>query len=447
MGSLSHPQLPNALNPRPSPSQSMPERALDRVETLKSPLCIRVHTVSPEFVRPVRRLTRSLWADGHGWILVFVAFGWALTIGTRHLLPVLFPHLREAFSLDLAMLGGLYSLVMATYALGQFPGGAIADRFGERAVLTASAFLSGFTMLILGIAVSVAILAAGMLLFGLASSLYGPTRYTIMSDIYPEFDGTAIGITQALGKIGDVILPVVAGLLAVYFTWRVGFLYLVPLYLVATVGLWTVVPRQTSGETSALDELSPATARYIARHVSEPTPVHLTVILALTLFVVQGVTSFFPIYLVDAKGVPPVTATIMFGLLFASGILIQPLAGALGDIIDPRLTVVSMFAVLVVALAAFPRADSIYQLVIITLLLCSLWGILPALVPILTASLPLDMRGVGFGFLRTVYLLIASAGSLTVGALAERTLFDEAFYILAAVCATALVLSLPIKSR
>ena len=379
----------------------------------------------------VRTVVRALWSDGRGWVLLFVTFGWTLSIGTRFIFPVLFPHLREAFDLDLSTLGALYTLVWVAFAVGQFPGGALADRVGERNVLFSSILLSGATVLLVGLSFNILTLAAGMILFGLASALFGTTRLTVLSDIYADYDGTAIGLMQSMAQLGNALLPVTAGSIAIYLTWRSGVLFVVPLFLVVAIGLWTVVPRRTDSSINAVDELSVEALRYVISNVSTGHTLRLAGLLALVFFMIQGLTSFYPTYLIDIKGLTPAAATSLFGLIFVCAAIVEPLSGALGDIFDSRKLLLLLFGVLAVALLLIPFAEGVVHLAIITALLSCLFGIFPTVVTRLTFALPDDMKGTGLGLIRTGYFLVGATGSVVIGTLAERGLFDESFFFLA----------------
>lgn len=57
-------------------------------------------------------------------------------------------------------------------------------------------------------------------------------------------------------------------------------------------------------------------------------------------------------YLVTAKGVPDGTAALLFGLFFATGVVIQPLAGGISDRVGTRVALVGSVATTAGALAA-----------------------------------------------------------------------------------------------
>ena len=94
-------------------------------------------------VARVRTAADDLRGDGRGWVLVVVAVGWALAIGVRLVFPALLPAVRRSFGMSLSTAGLLITVLWGAYASMQFPGGILADRYGERAVLVAAIALGG----------------------------------------------------------------------------------------------------------------------------------------------------------------------------------------------------------------------------------------------------------------------------------------------------------------
>jgi MFS family permease len=388
-------------------------------------------------VDEARAIGRGLWREGRGWVLILVAMGWVLSLGTRYVFPVLFPAIRADLDIGLSTLGVLYTLLWVAYAVGQFPGGIVADRFGDRNTLVAS---TAVTVLAIGLAVNAFLLAVGMVLFGLATALYGPVRFTVLSGIYDEYEGTAIGITQAAGQLGNALLPVGASAVAAYLTWQAGLLCVLPLFAVVTVGLWLVVPTRSAESSSAVDDLSTETLRYVLRHVTDRRPLALAGVLAITMFVLQGMSGFYPTYLADVKGLSSGDAALLYGLFFSSAVVVQPIAGSLGDVLSKRWTLLVGFGPLSVGLLLVPFASGRYQLTAVTLLLGSIFFVTPVAIPMLMATLPADIEGTGLGLLRTGYFLFGATGTAVVGILADRGSFDESFLVLTALLLVAVLL-------
>ena len=388
-------------------------------------------------VDEARAIGRGLWREGRGWVLILVAMGWVLSLGTRYVFPVLFPAIRADLDIGLSTLGVLYTLLWVAYAVGQFPGGIVADRFGDRNTLVAS---TAVTVLAIGLAVNAFLLAVGMVLFGLATALYGPVRFTVLSGIYDEYEGTAIGITQAAGQLGNALLPVGANAVAAYLTWQAGLLCVLPLFAVVTVGLWLVVPTRSAESSSAVDDLSTETLRYVLRHVTDRRPLALAGVLAITMFVLQGMSGFYPTYLADVKGLSSGDAALLYGLFFSSAVVVQPVAGSLGDLLSKRRTLLVGLGPLSLGLSLLPFASGRYQLTAVTLLLGSIFFVTPVAIPMLMATLPADIEGTGLGLLRTGYFLFGATGTAVVGILADRGSFDESFLVLTALLLVAVLL-------
>lgn len=177
----------------------------------------------------LRREVNGLWAGGKGKILLAIAAGWGLLNGMRMIYPILLPYLSTEFNLTLTTAGLLVTLIWLGYAIGQVPGGILADQRGERKMLTASVVITTVGLILVIFAKTPVILFMATGLVGLGLSLYPVARITVLSDLYPDRIGRALGLTMATGDIGQTLLPPVAGALAAVFAWQVGIGFVIPL--------------------------------------------------------------------------------------------------------------------------------------------------------------------------------------------------------------------------
>lgn len=399
------------------------------------------------FASAGRDTLTALHRDGRGWILLAVAFGWFLGLGMRLTAPVLVPDIRGEFGFGLATAGLLLSLLWMAYALFQLPGGFLGDRVGERIVLVAS---TGLVIVALGagvVAWSIPSVFFAFALLGVATGTFATTRFTLLADIYPRRSATALGLSSAAGNVGTVVLPAVAGLLAAAATWRLGFAVAIPAFAVATVGLWLVVPSRTSGSTSAVDELSMATAISVLRRLAERDVLLLTGAMFLMSFIYQGFTSFYPTYLITTKGIGEGGAAILYSAFFAAGIVVQPVAGTIADVAGSRRTIVAVSLLAAAGLGLVVTASGFWALAAVSVLASVQLGFWPIVQAATIDALPTEMQGTGFGFLRTVYLLLAATSPTVVGVLAERGYFDAAFAILAGCAVLTAVIGMGLRGR
>lgn len=379
--------------------------------------------------------------DTRGSILIFVAFGWFLSIGTRLIFPAILPELRATFGLSLSSAGFLLTVIWATYALGQLPGGYLGDRIGERNILVASTLGTGFTLGFVILSLDHRMLFVAAAIFGFVTAIYGTTRITVLSDVFPDRSGTVIGVTSAAGNVGNSVLPLLGGVLAALVTWRLSFGVLVPVFVLVAVGLWVSVPRRTSSDSST-SVPSRTIPRRVATALREPTVAPVAVVIVLGFFVWQGFTGFYPTYLVDVKGLDSSTAAILFGLFFAVGVIVEPLAGMARDAYGTRPTLTIAFGVQVAGFAILQSVEGLVGLLVVTVVLNSILAPTTIMFTHLSAALPVDVQGTALGFIRTVYMLIGATSPWLVGSLAGRALFAEAFWLLAGIAGVAAILCL-----
>ncbi|WP_168216044.1 MFS transporter [Halorussus marinus] len=379
----------------------------------------------------VRAVASDLASDGRGRILFTIAFGWFLGLGVRLSAPTLVPYIRADFGIGLSTAGLLLSTLWFTYALLQFPGGVLGDWIGERAVLVASSALAIVALAASALAWSTLALFAGFVLLGSATGVYATTRFTSLADVYPDRTATAMGVSSAAGNLGTVLLPAGAGVVAGAASWRLGFAAATPLFALAAVGLWVAVPARTSGQESVADDLSADALRRFVAEVTGRQTLVLTAAMLLMSIVYQGFTSFFPTYLVSIKGLSEGSAALLYSAFFASGILVQPLAGVLADSVGDRPTLLGFSFLSASAIALLLATDEVWLLVVLAVLASAQLGFWPIAQAGVVDSLPTEMQGTGFGLLRTGYLLLAATSPTIVGALGDRGRFDEAFVLLA----------------
>lgn len=377
-----------------------------------------------------KRIGTNLWGGGRGKMLIVIAIGWFLSISVRMVYPALLPHLRETYNLTLTTAGLLLTVLWLAYGLGQLPGGILADRIGEGTVLVVSTLLSAGTLTLVVTAGSAPILFAATALFGLGTALYGVTRFTILSNLYPDDVGAATGVTMAVGDIGNAVMPPIASSIAIAVAWQYGLGFAIPFFVLVAAGLWKIVPSQTSGTTSAVDSLSIVSLRNIAQRLWHPSIVHGVIILILGNCVMQAFISFYPTYLIEIKGLAAPLATGIFGFFFALGAIIKPLSGGAYDRIGIRQSLLFIMGVSSIAYALLPIIDGFWVLVAVTVPVSSLLGYETIVIASLTKALASDIQGTGLGVLRTIYIIIGALSPVAFGWIAERGFFDEGFFIL-----------------
>jgi MFS family permease len=391
------------------------------------------------YISTVKYGLLSLWSDGKGPILVAVTSGWFLSMGVRIIYPVLLPNIRKAYDLDLTTAGLVLTVLFLSYGIGQFPGGIIADRFGERKIMTASTLISSLTLVLFVTATSVTVLFVSTALFGFGLALYAVSRYTILAEVYPNQVGAANGTASAGSDAGQSLLPPIASVIAAATIWQAGLGFTIPLLLLAGVGIWWIVPPASTEASNTVDTLSLETLQYMTSEIRQKSVIRGTAILLLGVSLWQAFTGFYPTYLIEIKGLSAPVASGLFGLFFLLGVIVQPLSGRAYDQIGIRRSLTIAMSISGGALLALPFVGGFWPLLVLTVLTSTMLGFATITQSYLIISLSEDIQGFGFGLLRTISFTIGSTSPVLFGAAADQGLFNEGFIILAALAGAVVI--------
>ena len=253
-------------------------------------------------------------------ILVMLTAAMVINYMDRSALAVAMPFITTDMHLTAVEKGLIFSSFSFGYALFNFVGGVLCDRFGATKVLTYSmAWWSVICGLTAG-AFNFWTLLVARALFGAGEGPVSTTANKVVNNWFPVQErARSVGINQAGGPLGGAISGPVVGMLALHFGWRSAFV------VIALIGLtwaliWRLVATDTARENRRVDaaelaEIEAGTqASDEAETTSGPKPSMWQAILkpailatAVSLFCYNYVLFFFltwfPSYLVDAQGV------------------------------------------------------------------------------------------------------------------------------------------------
>ncbi len=394
----------------------------------------------------IGREARALWDDGTGRSLIVIAGAWGLLLGTRMIYPVLLPYFRETFGLSLTVAGLLVTVLWLGSALGQLPGGMLADRYSERSVMTAGTLVVAVAILTVLFAPTALALFAATAFVGVGQSLYPVARITILTDLYPDRVGSALGVTMATGDLGQTVMPPIAGTIALVAAWRLGLGFMVPLLLLAAIGLWVVLPAKTGTESGG-DSLSTDAIGNLIAELRASNMLFFVFILFLYILVWQAFTGLYPTYLVEQKGLSTSVAALLFSLFFACGVVVKPAAGVAYDRIGARGSLVGVLAGPVVGFGLLPIVDGIVPLIVVTALVSTMLGSGAITQSFLSEAFSEEIRGTGLGAVRTASATLGAAGPVLFGLVADRGFFDEGYFVLAGLMLAVILLALRLPKK
>lgn len=377
--------------------------------------------------------THRLLSNRRLHLLLLLALGWFLILGIRYAVPAVLPQIIEEFRISNARAGFAISVLWFMYAIVQFPAGILTDRFGERLILVTSLVLTVVSLFVFSTVTIFVLFVISCAFFGIGSGFYGPPRAMILSKIFPDNAGIVFGLTLAAGSVGAALIPIIAGFVATTYGWRIAFLVLIPATVIICIGVAVAIPNRDEGTENGDNEDGELSLSRIGAAIAHPFVLPAAIGATLMTFSYQALTAFFPIYLIEVKSIPQSQATLLFGMLFASGALAQPFSGVAADRFGSRRLLVILAGLSVVPFAVLPFLQGFVPLAIVAVTFGIQHGIVPVNNAYTVRVLPDGVQGTAWGLIRTSMFAIGATGSLFLGTLADSGLFDEGFLGLAGI--------------
>ncbi|WP_101295117.1 MFS transporter [Halegenticoccus soli] len=376
--------------------------------------------------------------------LALTALLWFLAKFLRYAFPPLFGTLRETFGVSNAALGATFSALMVAYTAMQFPAGALADRLGSVRVIAAGALVASAAAIALVAPPSFLVLVGGAVLVGLGTGVHKTVAVRLLSTIYPERTGRALGALDTVGAFGGAAAPAAVVAVAGAPGWGALFLASGVAGACLTVLFARRVPRRLpSGGDASPDDGDRSWRRYTARFADRRFAAFVA---ATVLFsaAYNGAVAFLPLYLTDEAGLSPALASLFYSALFLVSV-VQMGTGELSDRVGRLSVIAALLAVAAAGLAVLLVGSTPLALAAGVLLFgVGGHGYRPVRGAYLVAIIPQSLTGGTLGIVRTASMAAGAASPALVGALSDGAGFDVAFggLFVSACLSTALVAAL-----
>jgi len=149
---------------------------------------------------------RAFWTYN---IIVFID-----RLGGFMLYPFFALYLTQKFEIGMSTVGILFAVFSISGMVGSALGGALTDRMGRKVVIVASLILSSLSALGMGLAPTMSIFVAVVVVVGTLSSIGHPAHEAVVADLLPpDKRAEGYGIIRVVFNIAVIIAPPIAGLL------------------------------------------------------------------------------------------------------------------------------------------------------------------------------------------------------------------------------------------
>lgn len=141
------------------------------------------------------------------------------------------------FDVSVALLGIVVALGYAPFGLGALPGGILADIYGTKRLVLLCLGGMSLSFLVLSIAPNIYAITVGLVLWGVAASVYHPAGLSLISTGVEE-RGTVFAWHGIAGNVGIALGPFVAATLLIFLDWQlVAALLAIPGLVAVAYGL------------------------------------------------------------------------------------------------------------------------------------------------------------------------------------------------------------------
>ncbi|MFC6732642.1 MULTISPECIES: MFS transporter [unclassified Haladaptatus] len=356
-------------------------------------------------------------------------------------IPILLLIWMAEFGVNEATISLVVSAGFALFGIGALPSGVLVDRFGSGPLITACLLGMGGSFLLLGLAPNLLVVAAALLLWGVAASVYHPSGLALISRGVTE-RGSAFAYHGVAGNLGIALGPLVTSLLLLAYDWRIVVgLLAIPAGLAALYAGRVKVDEQAAVTADGGEETDSEPISSVSEFVSESRALFvggfalvLTVAMMSGLYY-RGALTFLPALITEFLGFDGTTVQLagfsfdiardelsryVYSGLLMVGVMGQYAGGKLTDRVPVEYGIMAGFGTLsVIALVIVPAAaiGVIPFLLVGVALGFTLFMVQPIYQASIAEYTPAAARGLSYGYTYFFVFGVGAAGGVIAGTL------------------------------
>ncbi len=355
----------------------------------------------------------------------------ALLHGLNHaymvILPPLYLSMRDDLRLPnlsrIMLLGTIYLVV---YSLMNLPFGFLGDRFSKKKILIFGAVVNSLAFLTVAGAWSYPVMVVAMVLAGIGGGAYHPVANALISTLFRDRMGRAFGFIGMGSCLGLFLGPLISGFIGQRFGWRTScILFALSGLIIATVSVFTL-----SDEEKVLEKQEEAAVPWKSLAV-----VLLPVILTFGLrdFCLWGAIYLTPAMTQMRLGFSSQTAGALIALMSLTGLVSQPLSGAISDRIGYHRVIFILMVIGGLTVFLFPLVNEAVIFLVTALSGLMMMGTIPIIDAMAAKLIPPDCRGRVFGFMMTLGIMFGAVSPYVTGLIYDQTgNYQTVYFVLGA---------------
>ncbi|TGN95469.1 MFS transporter [Burkholderia sp. USMB20] len=331
------------------------------------------------------------------------------------------------------------------------PWGRLADRFGRKPMLVRAALGMAVVMSLIGVAHNVVELVALRLIAGLVGGYASASTVMVGTQAPRERAGWALGILSTGALAGNLVGPLVGGLLPGWLGIRGTFFAGGAMIAVAALLTIVVVKEDFDPATDAHARHARATSANPARRTDRVAVAALLVTAMMVLLANMSIEPIITVYIgglgVDGSHLARIAGVVMAGSALGS-MLTAARLGALADRIGSWNVIVG--CLLLTALAMLPQAfvTHWWQLAALRVLMgMTLAGLLPSIGKLVRQSVDERATGQMLGYLQSAQFGGQVIGPVIGGQIGVALGLHSVFFVTAALLAACAALAYRVRSR
>ncbi|MHB1159647.1 MAG: MFS transporter [Chloroflexota bacterium] len=367
-----------------------------------------------------------------------------VTDGLNSAIYPLLPLIALDLQLSYTAVGSLRTALIASTSTLQIPVGYLADWIPEITLLGAGMLWMsvGFAaMALAGSFLQLLLLIVGA---GIGGNVQHPIATAIVSRVYEGGGrGTAVSSLNFAGDLGKVILPTMAGVIALMYGWRGALLALGVLGVAASLSYFLAV-----GRASGSNERQRSSGEKM-RGWGIQKPFAFTLLTAIGIIdnsTRVGVLTFLPFLMTD-KGLDAARVSFLLTLLFASGAAGKLGCGFLADRFGNVGVIVITEAITALAILAAIPVDPLMLIPVVFALGFVGNGTSSALYSAVAEMVHVETRAKGYGLFYTLTLGVGVLAPLLCGALADATGVPSSFVAMSLITLATLPMAVAMGRR